>query len=564
MSALADLPLIASGKVREIYDLGDSLLMVASDRISTYDVVHPTPIPDKGSVLTGLSTFWFELTGAIVPNHCCRSTDGVPAEARGRAMRAQAPEMLPVECVVRGYLSGSGWKDYQATGAVCGIALPDGPARVRPAARADLHADAPRPTSATTRRSTSTARSALVGDRALAERLRDVSIAVYTRAAEHARERGIILADTKFEFGLDADGDADARRRGAARPTPRASGRPTSYEPGRAQPSFDKQFVRDWASGTGWDRTAAGAGDPRRRRRAHAGASTSRPTSGSPASRSTLAARRTPTALMRGARVLVRPKAGILDPQGQAVERALPALGFPACSNVHVGRLIELDVEDPAQLPEMCERLLANPLIEDYEIRRDTPAVKFGVIRFPGSCDDVDALLAAARVGEAVLLWHADRDLQGVDAVVVPGGFSYGDYLRAGAIARFAPVMEEVAEFARDGGLVLGICNGFQVCARRACSRARCCPTSPCASSAARSSSSSPVATARSRARVPRASGCRSRSSTRPAATTRPEAELDRSRPPARSCCATRPARTPTARCRTSPAWATSRATCSA
>ena len=187
------------------------------------------------------------------------------------------------------------------------------------------------------------------------------------------------------------------------------------------------------------------------------------------------------------ARVLVKPKAGILDPQGQAVERALPALGFTGVQNVHVGRLIELDVEDPSRLPEMCERLLSNPLIEDYEIVESAGAdsigirlaanslrkrmmqhdvrrqMRFGVIRFPGSCDDVDALLAAQRVGDAVMLWHADRDLQGVDAVVVPGGFSYGDYLRAGAIARFAPVMEEVAEFAREGGLVLGICNGFQV-----------------------------------------------------------------------------------------------------
>src|SRR5262249_33438443 len=124
--ALADLPLIASGKVREIYDLGDTLLIVASDRISTYDVVHPTPIPDKGAVLTGLSTFWFERTADIVPNHLLSVTDGVPEEARGRAMAVRKLEMLPVECVVRGYISGSGWKDYQATGAVSGIALPQG------------------------------------------------------------------------------------------------------------------------------------------------------------------------------------------------------------------------------------------------------------------------------------------------------------------------------------------------------------------------------------------------------------------------------------------------------
>ena len=126
MSALSDLPQIGSGKVREIYDLGDSLLLVASDRISTYDVVHPTPIPDKGSVLTGLSTFWFERTGDIVANHLLSVTDGVPAEARGRGMVVKKLSMLPIECVVRGYITGSGWKDYQRTGEVCGIAVPEG------------------------------------------------------------------------------------------------------------------------------------------------------------------------------------------------------------------------------------------------------------------------------------------------------------------------------------------------------------------------------------------------------------------------------------------------------
>ena len=165
------------------------------------------------------------------------------------------------------------------------------------------------------------------------------------------------------------------------------------------------------------------------------------------------------------ARVLIRPKAGILDPQGVAVERALPALGFAGVANVHVGRLVELDVEDASQLEEMCEKLLANPLIEDYEIQTSSRprVVKFGVVPFPGSCDDADARLAAGKVAEAVALWHRDPDLHGVDGVIVPGGFSYGDYLRVGAIARFSPVMESVIAFARDGGPVLGICNGFQI-----------------------------------------------------------------------------------------------------
>ena len=251
--ALADLPLIAQGKVREIYDLDDTLLIVASDRISTYDVVHPSPIPDKGKVLTGLSTFWFERTGDIVPNHLISVTGGVPAEARGRGMVVRRLEMLPVEAVVRGYLTGSGWKDYQRTGAVCGIALRSGlresdrlPEPIfTPATKAELGSHDENIDFEGAAR--------LIGDRALAERLREVSIALYEHAAEHARERGIILADTKFELGLDAEGVLTL---GDEALTPDSSRfwPVEGYEPGRSQPSFDKQFVRDWASGTGWDR----------------------------------------------------------------------------------------------------------------------------------------------------------------------------------------------------------------------------------------------------------------------------------------------------------------------
>ncbi len=252
MSAIADLPLIASGKVREIYSLGDDLLLVASDRISTYDVVHPTPIPDKGSVLTGLSTFWFELTESIVPNHFISVADGVPDEVRGRGMVCRKLTMLPVECVVRGYLSGSGWKDYQATGAVSGIALPDGlkessqlPEPIfTPSTKADVGHDEAIDFEGAVE---------LVGDRALTERLRDVSLAVYQAGADHARAHGIILADTKFEFGLDGDGNLTL---GDEVLTPDSSRfwPADEYAPGRGQPSFDKQFVRDWASSTGWDR----------------------------------------------------------------------------------------------------------------------------------------------------------------------------------------------------------------------------------------------------------------------------------------------------------------------
>jgi phosphoribosylaminoimidazole-succinocarboxamide synthase len=254
VTAVADLPLLASGKVREMYDLGDSILMVASDRISTYDVVHPTPIPDKGKVLTGLSVFWFRRTTDLVPNHFVSATDGVPDEVRGRALAVRKLEMLPLECVVRGYLSGSGWKDYQATGAVCGIELPAGlresdrlPEPIfTPATKADVgdhdeNVDLDRAAE-------------IVGERALAERLMAVSIDLYRHAADHARERGIILADTKFEFGWDANGVLTL---GDEVLTPDSSRfwPADEYEPGRAQPSFDKQYVRDWAAGSGWDKS---------------------------------------------------------------------------------------------------------------------------------------------------------------------------------------------------------------------------------------------------------------------------------------------------------------------
>ena len=250
---LADLPLLASGKVREMYDLDDRLLMVASDRISTYDVVHPTPIPDKGKVLTGLSAFWFAKTGHIVPNHFLSATDGVPDEVRGRAIAAQKLKMLPVECVVRGYITGSGWKDYQATGTVSGIELPPGlqeserlPTPIfTPSTKAEVGHD----------ETIDFDRAAeLVGDRELMTRVRDVSVALYEFAADHARERGVILADTKFELGLDEQGQLVL---GDEVLTPDSSRfwPADGYAPGRGQPSFDKQYVRDWASQSGWDKS---------------------------------------------------------------------------------------------------------------------------------------------------------------------------------------------------------------------------------------------------------------------------------------------------------------------
>jgi phosphoribosylaminoimidazole-succinocarboxamide synthase len=261
VTTLADLPLIASGKVREMYDLEGvegvhelppPLLMVASDRISTYDAVHPTPIPDKGKVLTGLSVFWFSATAGILPNHFLSATDGVPEQERGRALVVRRLQMLPVECVVRGYITGSGWKDYQANGSVSGIALPPGlreseqlPEPIfTPSTKADVGHDEAIDFDGAV---------ALVGDRALMERVRAASLELYSFAAEHARANGVILADTKFELGLDADGELvlgdEVLTPDSSRYWP-ADG----YEPGRAQPSFDKQYVRDWAAGSGWDK----------------------------------------------------------------------------------------------------------------------------------------------------------------------------------------------------------------------------------------------------------------------------------------------------------------------
>jgi phosphoribosylaminoimidazole-succinocarboxamide synthase len=253
VTALADLPLLASGKVRELYDLDENrLLMVASDRISTYDAVHPTPIPDKGKVLTGLSVFWFEKTEHIVANHLLSATEGVPEEVRGRALVVKKLSMLPVECVARGYITGSGWSEYQRSGSVCGIALPPGlreseqlPEPIfTPTTKADVGHDE----AIDFERATE-----LVGDRALTEELRRVTLAVYQQAAEHARERGIILADTKFELGLDASGALTLADE-VVTPDSSRFWPADGYEPGGSQPSFDKQPVRDWAAGTGWDK----------------------------------------------------------------------------------------------------------------------------------------------------------------------------------------------------------------------------------------------------------------------------------------------------------------------
>jgi phosphoribosylaminoimidazole-succinocarboxamide synthase len=241
---------VGSGKVRELYALDDDrLLLVASDRISTFDVVLPTEIPDKGRVLTGLSGFWFTLLKAIVPNHMLAIRED------GRSMECKRLEMLPIECVVRGYLAGSGWKDYKATGTTSGHTLPEG---LRESDKLPEPIFTPA-TKAQTGHDENISRDQaadLIGH----ARLRDVeeaAITLYRTASEHAWGAGIIIADTKFEFGLDEHshlvlGD-EALTPDSSRFWPGAA-----YEPGRAQDSFDKQFVRDYCETTGWDKTYPG------------------------------------------------------------------------------------------------------------------------------------------------------------------------------------------------------------------------------------------------------------------------------------------------------------------
>jgi phosphoribosylaminoimidazole-succinocarboxamide synthase len=241
---------LGSGKVRDLYALDAArLLLVASDRISTFDVVLPTEIPDKGRVLTGLSGFWFARTRSICPNHLLALLPD------GRSIECRRLEMLPIECVVRGYLAGSGWKDYRATGEVCGHRLPGG-LRESDRLPGPIFTPATKAQTGHDENITTAQAAALVG----AERLASVerlSLALYAHAADHARERGIIIADTKFEFGVDPGGQlvlADE----ALTPDSSRFWPADQYAPGGPQPSFDKQFVRDFCERTGWDKSPPG------------------------------------------------------------------------------------------------------------------------------------------------------------------------------------------------------------------------------------------------------------------------------------------------------------------
>jgi len=250
----------ARGKVRDIYDLGDKLLIVATDRLSAFDVILPTPIPDKGRVLTQLSLFWFDLLKDVIPNHVLSATE-FPApfdkfrdELEGRSMLVRKTQPLPIECVVRGYVSGSGWKDYRATGRICGIALPNGllesgrlPEPIfTPATKAVSGHD----------ENISFEQAEKMVGKDLADRVRAVSLELYRRASAHAEPRGIILADTKFEFG-QLNGELiwidEALTPDSSRFWPAAH-----YVPGGPQASFDKQFVRDYLERMRWPKTPPG------------------------------------------------------------------------------------------------------------------------------------------------------------------------------------------------------------------------------------------------------------------------------------------------------------------
>jgi phosphoribosylaminoimidazole-succinocarboxamide synthase len=257
VSTLDDYRHLASGKVRELYEVDDELLlMVATDRISAYDHVLPNPIPDKGRVLTAMSMFWFELLADLVPGHAVSVDDPrIPDAVRGRSMLVRRLDMLPVECVARGYLTGSGLLDYRATGAVCGIELPAGLVEASrlpepiftPATKADIGEHDENVTFDAVVRTVGADR---------AEQLRSLTLALYSRAVDHALTRGLLLADTKVEFGMR--GNAMVLGDEVLTPDSSRFWPADGYAPGRPQPSFDKQFVRDWltSNDSGWDRAS--------------------------------------------------------------------------------------------------------------------------------------------------------------------------------------------------------------------------------------------------------------------------------------------------------------------
>ena len=365
------------------------LLMVASDRISTYDVVHPTPIPDKGKVLTGLSAWWFERTHELCPNHLVSYTE-VPEDVRGRAMLVERLEMVPVECVVRGYITGSGWKDYQAIGEVCGVELPAGLSESERLPE-PIFTPATKAAEGDHDENVSFERAAeILGDRELLEELRRLSVALYELVAGHARERGIILADTKFEFGRDPAGQivlADE----VATPDSSRFWPAEGYRPGAAQPSFDKQFVRDWASGSGWDKSPPAPELPTTWWRAR-GSATSTPTTASP----------------RGARPGGFAALDLVVLDQRVGEQALAHLRQPRrVLDVQLHEPADVDAADPAEAQRRQRALDGLALgIEDPGLRPDQDACPHGwpaprALRLPNRSVEPEGGTAPVRSSQA-------------------------------------------------------------------------------------------------------------------------------------------------------------------
>jgi phosphoribosylaminoimidazole-succinocarboxamide synthase len=378
METHLDLPLFARGKVRDIYDLGDQLLIVATDRLSAFDVVLPTGIPDKGRVLTGLSAFWFGRLGGMVPTHF-RTADieAFPASLHkhrtllgGRSMIVRKLQRIDIECVVRGYLAGSAWKEYAATGCVGGIPLPAGlrmgsrlPEPVfTPARKADAGHD---------ENITEREMAEAVGD-ALTRRLRDVSLAIYRDAAAHVERCGLVLVDTKFEFGLEGgeDGGDVVLIDEVLTPDSSRFWDAAAHAATGSTESYDKQVVRDYLERVGWDKrppapplppdvVAATRARYLEAYRRLTGAALQ------PSGETDVAGGQA-----RTVRIVVTLKPGVLDAPGQAIRQGLDALGHPGVCTVRAGKYFELEITDEGHLAErvreMCEVFLANTLIEEY------------------------------------------------------------------------------------------------------------------------------------------------------------------------------------------------------
>jgi phosphoribosylaminoimidazole-succinocarboxamide synthase len=368
---IPELKLVSRGKVRDIYEYEDYVVLVATDRISAFDVVFPNGIPDKGKVLTQLSAFWFERLRGIVPNHFVSADvsdiEGLSEESRrilkDRVTIARKVEPIPVECVVRGYLEGSGWKDYQATGFIGGIQLPEG---LRQADRLPEPIFTPA-TKATSGHDENIGFEAVVEEvgEDIANRLRYTSLELFKVAATFLENKDVILADTKFEFGMDAGKIVlidEVFTPDSSRFWPRES-----YEPGGPQISFDKQYVREFLETSGWNKEPPAPPLPEdvvqntsKKYRA-----IYRIVAGKPLD---------PLKETIRAKVVVTLKRNVSDPQGLAILKALHALGFTDADQVRAGKFFEVEVRgmDPKKVCErvktMSTRLLSNPVIEDFTV----------------------------------------------------------------------------------------------------------------------------------------------------------------------------------------------------